>query len=147
MKTNRGGRKKSIFSRHFLQQSIAFFQQLLERKKHKTCSIQQYTVAFEKQYYRRNFAPEAQTYVVQIPRLHCFIQTFAEFLNFVLHFDDLYIRLRNKKDFPMRTTATTSQITRRNHSTSELQGPFHFAKPNSQIPVELSTENGTTFCS
>jgi len=38
MKTNRGGRKKSIFSRHFLQQSIAFFQQLLETKKHKTSS-------------------------------------------------------------------------------------------------------------
>ena len=38
MKTNHGGWKKSIFSRHFLQQSIAFFQQLLETKKHETCS-------------------------------------------------------------------------------------------------------------
>ena len=38
MKTNHGGWKKSIFSRHFLQQSIAFFQQLLKTKKHETCS-------------------------------------------------------------------------------------------------------------
>ena len=98
MKTNRGGRKKSILSRHFLQQSIAFFQQLLETKKHKTCSTPYPLKSSITRGSLHQETQETQTYVVQIPRLYCFIQTFAEFLNFVLHFDDLYIRLQNKTD-------------------------------------------------
>ena len=100
MKTNRGGRKKSIFSRHFLQQSIAFFQQLLETKKHETCSTLYPLKSSIIGGICTKKTQETQTYVVQIPRLHCFIQTFAEFLNFVLHFDDPYIRLQNKTDLP-----------------------------------------------
>lgn len=100
MKTYRGGRKKSIFSRHFLQQSITFFQQLLETKKHKTWSTPYPLKSSIIGWILNQENPGNLTYVVQIPRLHCFIQTFAEFLNFVLHFNDLYIRLQNKKDLP-----------------------------------------------